>query len=490
MSISFDQIPSNLRIPATLAEFDASRAAQAGSLKPYQALLIGQKTSAGSAADGSIHRVTKVEDVVALAGKGSVLHWMAIFWFWVNKSTAVWIGVLADDGAGVAAAGNIAVTGPATDDGTIPLYLGGELVNVAVADDDTAAEIATAIEAAIDARPDLPVIATATDGDVAIVFRHKGLLGNSYNMRDSYRFGEKLPAGVTLTYTQLTGGTTAPSLATLITNMGDAWFDIIAHPYTDATSLTALETEFARRFGPMPSIDALGITSAAGTFSALSTLGNTRNSPHNSIMSQPGVNPLTPPFAHAAEVAGQVALYGAQDPARPFQTLPLPRSLPPAQIDLFTDEERNLLLYEGIGTTKVGGGEVMQIERVITTYQTNAAGGEDEAFLDATTLLTLSQLRYTWRQQILARYPRHKLAGDGTRFGAGQKVMTPKLLRAEALMWFEAMEELGLVEDIAQFEADLIAERNLANVTRMDSLLAPNIVNPLMQVATKFAFLR
>lgn len=489
MSISFDQIPSNLRIPATLAEFDASRAAQLGALKPYQVLLIGQKTSAGTAGDDTIHRVTKVEDVITLAGRGSILHWMAIFWFGVNKATAVWIGVLADNVAGVAAAGNIAVTGPATEDGTIPLWFGGELVEVAVTDGDLATEIATAIEAAVDAKPDLPIIATTTDDDVAIVFRHKGLTGNAYNMRDSYRFGEKLPAGVTLTYTQLTGGTTAPDLTALIAAMGDSWFDVIAHPYTDATSLNALETEFARRFGPMTSIDALGIASAVGSFSTLSTLGNTRNSKHSSIMSQPGINPLTPPYAHAAEVAGQVAFYGSQDPARPFQTLPLPRTRPPARTDLFTDEERNLLLYEGIGTSKVGAGEVVQIERVITTYQLNAAGGEDEAYLDATTLLTLSQLRYTWRQQILARYPRHKLAGNGARFGAGQKVMTPKLLRAEALMWFEAMEEFGLVEDIEQFEADLIAERNLATVTRMDALLAPNIVNPLMQIATKIAFL-
>ena len=489
MTISFDQIPSNLRIPATLAEFDASRAAQGAALKPFQCLLIGQKTAAGSAADNSIHRVTKVEDVITLAGRGSMLHRMAIFWFGVNKSTAVWIGVLADNGAGVIAAGEIAVTGPATEDGTISLYLGGELVEVAVTDGDTDADIAAAIEAAIDADLDLEVTAAATLGDVAVTFRHRGLTGNAFNMRDSYRFGEKLPAGVTLTYTQLTGGTTAPDLATLIANMAGSWFDVIAHPYTDATNLLALETEFARRFGPMASIDALGITSAAGTFSTLSTLGNTRNSPHNSIMSQAGINPLTPPYAHAAEVAGQVAFYGAQDPARPFQTLPLPRTLPPAHVDRFTDEERNLLLYEGIGTSKVGGGELVQIERVITTYQLNAAGGEDEAYLDATTLLTLSQLRYTWRQQILTRYPRHKLAGDGARFGAGQKVMTPKLFRAEALMWFEAMEEIGLVEDVEQFESDLIAERNLSNVTRIDSLLAPNIVNPLMQVATKFAFL-
>ena len=58
-----------------------------------------------------------------------MLHRMAIAWFASNKSTELWLGVLADNGAGVAATGTIVVTGPATATGTIPLYLGGVLVD-------------------------------------------------------------------------------------------------------------------------------------------------------------------------------------------------------------------------------------------------------------------------------------------------------------------------------------------------------------------------
>jgi phage tail sheath gpL-like len=37
------------------------------------------------------------------------------------------------------------------------------------------------------------------------------------------------------------------------------------------------------------------------------------------------------------------------------------------------------------------------------------------------------------------KYPRHKLGDDGVPYGSGQAVITPKLGKAEALMWFDEM---------------------------------------------------
>jgi phage tail sheath gpL-like len=487
VTITFNEIPTNLRIPFVAAEFDSSLAAQGPALLAYRTLIIGQKTSAGSAAANSLHKVTSPEDVIALAGRGSLLHRQAIAYFKSNRITETWIGVLADDGAGVDAEGTITVTGPATADGTIALWMGGQLVTVAVASGDTADDIAALIEAAIDADLDLPVTAAVAGAVVTVTFRHVGLSGNSYNMRHSYADGEELPAGVGLAFVQLATGTTSPALATLLAALGDQWFQVIIHPYTDATSLTALESEMADRFGPMEMIDGVLVTAASGSFSTLSTLGNTRNSKHSIIFAQPGETPITPPWEFAAEAGAILARYAAIDPARPFQTLPFAHSLPPAEVDLFTKEERNLLLYEGIATSKVEVG-VVQMERAITTYQLNPAGAADPSYLDATTLFTLLYLRYSFRIRLMTRYPRHKLADDGTRFGAGQAVMTPKLGRAEALAWFDQMEELGLVENVEQFKADLVCERNAVDRNRLDYLLPPDLINSLIVQAVKFAF--
>lgn len=488
MTISFDDIPSALRVPFVAVEINSSRASQGPALLAYRALLIGQKTAAGTAAANSLHRVTSAEDVLTLAGRGSLLHRMAIAWFASNTMTELWIGVLADDGAGVAAAGTITVTGPATETGTIALYLGGERITVAVTDGDTDEEVATAIAAAITADLDLPVTAAAVAEVVTVTNRQKGLTGNSYDLRDSYNDGEALPAGIALAYVQCTGGTTAPDLASLIAEMGDTWYQVIGNPYTDAASLTAIEAELASRFGSMRMIDGVAIASASGSFSALSTLGNTRNSQHSSIVAQPGINPLTPAYEYAAELAALTARYAAADPARPLQTLAMRHAMPPAEADRFTLEERNLLLYEGIATTKVGPGEVVQIERLITTYQTNAAGADDTAYLDINTPLTLLYLRYSWRVRIATKYPRHKLADDGVRFGPGQAVMTPKLMKVEALGWFRAMELLGLVEGYDQFKTDLVVARSEADPNRIEVLLPPDLINQLIVAASSIQF--
>lgn len=491
MAINFNDISNTLRVPFVAVEINASQASQGPALLAYRALMIGQKLSAGTAAANSIHRVTSVADVITLAGRGSILHRMAIAWFASNRSTEVYIGVLEDNGAGVAAAGTVTVTGPATADGTIALYFGGVRVPVAVSNGDSAATIATAIAAAAPATSDIPVTG-AVDGvlntEVDVTFRHKGEVGNAYDIRHSYQDGETLPAGVSLAIVQPTGGTTNPTLTSLIAAIGDTWYQVIAHPYTDSASLTAIENELESRFGPMRMIDGISITSADNTLANLSTLGNGRNSPHSVIVAQPGEDAVTPPMEFAAEVAALVARYGAEDPARPFQTLTMTNALPPTDDDIFTIEERNTLLFDGIATTRVGAGGVVQLDRIITTYQTNAASAPDTAYLDATTLLTLLYLRYSFRTRMQTRYPRHKLANDGTRFGSGQAVITPKLGKAEAFAWFREMEGLGLVEGFEQFKRDLIVERNNVDPNRLDFFLPPDVINSLIVTGAQIAY--
>lgn len=492
MPISFNQTPSNIRVPLFTAEFNSSNAQQGPSLLTYKGLIIGQKLAAGAWAADTLVKVSNVGQVIAGAGRGSMLHRQYLGWSASNKSTETWIGVLADNGAGVAATGTILVGGPATAPGTIPLYLGGVLVTVGVNLGDASTVIATNIAAAINANLDLPVTASVAGSTVTLTFRHKGLVGNTYDVRYNFRDGDALPAGVALTITALGGviaGTTAPVLTNLIAAMADLWFQIWTHAYTDATSLSAIEAELALRFGPMRQQSGLAITSATGTFSALGALGVGRNSPHSIIVAQTGIVPLTPPMEFAAEVAGLMAAAGAADPARPFQTLAMSNALATPETDQWSFDERNLLLFTGISTTKRVTGGGVQLERMITTYETSPSGAPDTAYLDATTMLTLLYLRYSWVVRLLVKYPRHKLADDGTKFGSGQAVMTPLLGKAEAVAWFEDMAELGLVENVAQFKRDLVCVRNVADRSRLDWLLSPDVVNGLIVGAAQIAFL-
>lgn len=488
MSISFNSVPGNIRVPFVYAEFDSSKSQQGTRIKTYKGLMFGQKTSAGTATADMPVTVTSEAQAITLFGRGSFLHLQVKKWLAANKFTSLTVIPQADNGAGVVATGTITVAGPATADGTLFIYVGGQLVDVAVSSGDTDAEIAAAIVARVGELLDLPVTAGNVDEVVTLTCRHKGLLGNGIDIRSNYYpESESLPAGVTLTIVAMASGTTAPVLTTSIGNMGEDQFDVICFPYNDATSLTAIEAELLDRWGPVRQNDGVAFTVKDDTHANLVTFGDGRNSKH--VVCLGVYKMLNPSFEIAASLAATVAYYAQQDPARPFQTLSLTGILAPKNTDQFTLQERNLLLFDGIATFKVSPDKLCVIERLVTMYQENSSGADDTAFLDVNTLFTLSFLRYSFRNRMLLRYPRHKLGSDGTRYGAGQAVITPKVGKAEAIAWFREMEELGLVEGADQFKRDIIVERNAGDTNRLDFLLPPDLMNQFMVGGVQIGFL-
>jgi phage tail sheath gpL-like len=487
MAISFNEIPSNIRVPLFYAEFDNSRAVQGLALQVYKALIIGQKTSAGSATVEVPVLVTSADQAKSLFGVGSMLHRMFVKWFKNNKSTEVWAIPVADNGSGVAATGTFTVTGPATAAGTLSIYIGGQLVQVAVASGDAQNDIAAAINAAINAATDLPVTSGVSTNVVTVTAKNKGTNGNKIDLRLNYQVDEATPAGVSVAIVAMASGATNPVLTNLISAMGEEQYHIIANPYVDATSLTALEAELLDRWGPIRQNEGVAIAAASDTVGNLTTLGNSRNSKHSCIFG--AYKYPTPPEEIAAAIAGVIALQGAIDPARPFQTLQLAGVLPPSEADRFVWSERNTLLFDGIASLNVGPGSVVQIERAITTYQLNAFAVPDISYLDVNVLLTLSYLRYSFKARMTSRYPRHKLAKDGTRFGPGQAVITPKVAKAECFNIFKEWELKGLVEGFDQFKNDLIVEINSSDPNRLDIRMSPDLINQLVVLGVQIQYL-
>jgi len=274
--------------------------------------------------------------------------------------------------------------------------------------------------------------------------------------------------------TAMATGSGDPDFDEIIAVLPDEQFNVLGFPWNDASNLTKIEDELTSRFGPLNPIDGVAFSGKTDTFSALGTFGNTRNSPHLSIIGSGGP---TPHLEWIGAICGQVAEKGQIDPARPFQTLQLFGILPQDDSERFTQTERNLLLFDGISTTTIDSGGKVRIERLITTFKTNAFGSPDTSFLDVNTLLTLSFIRFDFRAQISNEFPRSKLAGDGNKFGAGQPIVTPLSAKAKAVAIARGWETLGLVEDIETFKDQIIVERNVQDVNRLDFLLPPDLVN-------------
>lgn len=490
MPISFNEVPNAWRVPGVYVEIDNSQAMQGAGIIEYTALAAGQMLPAGTAAPLRPQLVTSAARARELFGAGSQLALMLEAFLQVNSVTRLMAIAVPDDESATAATARITFTGEVTAAAPINLYVGGVNVRCAAQAGQSAAQVAAALARAVNDDATLPVTATATEGVVSLSARNKGEDAGSIDVRLAY-YGEDLPQGVGIDITPFSGGAGNPDAAEVVAAMGDAWFHIIAWPWTDRASLRALETELVRRYGPMTHIDGHAVTARAGTHADLVSFGlggaGGGNYAHISIVE----NCKSPdiPWVRAARVAGVEAYYGNIDPARPFQTLELTGSLPPAEADRLTLEEQNLLLFSGIATTYADDGGVVRIQRLITNYRTTANGASDTSYLDVNTLLTLMYLRWDFRNRILRKYPRYKLADDGTPVAPGQAVITPKIGKAEAVAAYQDWLDLGLVENMDAFKTRLVCERNAQDPNRLDWLMPPDLINQFRIGAAQIQFL-
>jgi phage tail sheath gpL-like len=358
---------------------------------------------------------------------------------------------------------------------------------VPVSTSSTASSLASALASLITADTDSAVEASATDGVVTLTARHAGTEGNTIDVRHSHAWDEALPSGVGVYIVEMADGAGAIDLAEVIAQIpGDVQYHVMACGFTDSNALGLLKTELADRGNAENKIGSLAFIGATGTASAATTLGNAHNSEWLSIVHVP--KSPTPPWAIAAATAATVGKAAAIDPARPFQTLPLVGVVAPRLTDRLTRQERNTLLTDGIATTKTTqSGEVL-LERVTTTYQTSPAGVPDTAYLDATTIFTLDVMRYEFATMVATKYARHKLALDGTRFGAGQAVVTPSVMRGECVALGRSWEERGMLQSLADFKRDLLVQINSSDPARLDIYMPPHLVSGLRVVAAQVGF--
>ena len=474
--ISFNQIPIDIRVPGVYIENDNSMAVGGLPIERNVILLIGQRLTTGSVAEKIVKPILNNGQGEVYFGPGSQLSAMINALKAVNSYTELWAVALDEASAGAQAAGAITIGGTVTASGTLCLYIGGRRIRIGVAASEATTDTATNVAAAINAIVDLPVTAAVDGTDkskVNITCAWKGESGNYIDIRINYYNGEKLPTGQTITIVPMTGGTANPDITDAFAAIGDEQYQTIIMPWTDQDNLEAMYNEMQRRWNAMVKKEGHAFTAAAGSHSDLVSLGAEVNDECLTIMGMQG-SPTTP--WEMAAVMGAVDAY-EPDPARPRQTLELTGVLAPAKEDRYTLAECNIHLHHGISTFYVDDNGVCRIQRLVTTYQTNVSGVDDISYLNVETMRTLAYLRYSARVRIMLRYPRHKLADDGTEIAPGQAIVTPKVLRSELIALFLLWMDAGLVENLAQFKRDLIVERNTSDPDRVDAILPPDTIN-------------
>lgn len=490
MTITFNSIPTTLRTPGQYVEVSSERAVSGTPEIPHKALAIGMRLAAGTVAASIPTLVPSADDADLFFGRGSQLASMCRVFKELNSETELWAIGVAETGGGTAAQETITITGPATAAGTLCIYIEGRRIEITITNGEGVNDIADAIYAAILLEDDLMFTAASPPaGVITLTCRHKGILGNLVNWQHSLLPGESLPAGVGCAFAATVPGVTDTAITAAIAAMGDIHYNTIIMGFSEDSQMDLIEAELETRWGPLAQKEGIAFGAYVGTQGNATTYGNARNSKHSCVMAA-GKSPA-PPWLWAAAVAAMDAK--ETDPARPRQTLALTpagdRYFAPGADDIFTQTERGVLLTDGMSTYTVDNAGIVRIERLITTYQTNAAAVPDTSYLDLTTMRTLAYLRYSQNTRIGLRFPRHKLADDGTRFSPGQAVTTPALIRAELLALFVEWEEDGLVEGWEQFKDDLLVERNATDRNRVDVRMSPDLMNAFMVFAGQVQFI-
>ncbi len=492
-SVSFANIPSNLRVPFFYAEFDASKAA---SSQPVQrTLIIGQATAAVPATP-SPEFVTSLGWAQGAFGAGSQLAGMIAAYRANDTVGEVWALPLPDASGATAASGTVAVVGTATANGTLFLYIGGTLVKVGVAAGQTATQIATnavaAINAAVtttavDAALTLPVTASAAAGTVTLAANNKGTLGAvplALNWRGA-KGGETTPAGISVTITQMAGGATDPNLASIATWLGTREFDFVVCPYSDTASLgymTALMNDASGRWSYAAQIYGHVFSARVDTVANLLTLGSGLNDQHLTVFGFNALSP-TPAWLRLAARVGSIVPSIKAQPNRPLQTLLAYGVLGEDASNDISFSNKQSLLSAGIALD-VPGTSGPQVLRVVTTYQTNAYGQSDTAYLDAETLFLCMAVVRHLKAAITTALPRALLADDGTRLPTTPDndtpvIVTPSIIKSILVADYIVMEGLNYVERDDLFASGLIVQRNSQDATRADVLFDPYYVSGL-----------
>lgn len=492
-ALSFSRIPGTVRVPGTYFEFVPEPGSAPQNLRT---LLIGQVLTGSpwaSVTDAVL--CTSLGAVRAAAGAGSMLARMAARYIGRDGFGEVWALPLLDDPAAAAAKGTITLGGAATAFGTLPLYIGGQLVSVLDVPGLALADLAASVVDTVNSQADLPVTATATAAAITLTAKHKGANGNDIDIRVAYRGaqgGEAVPAGRTVVVTSMAGGSANPQLDLALLALADLPFEVIACPYTDSGSLDSLKQlmddntgrwSWSRKlYGEVYTAKAVASLGVAQTFGAL------RNDPHVCVL--PVGGSPTPPEEIAAELAACVMASVRNDPAIPIQYVPTGIQAPTPSAR-FSIKDRNTLLYDGLSTFRVMMDGTVELERLVTTYQTNEAGVPDISYLDVETLHTLGFVARDLDIYLTSSFKQVKLVADGTFIPGGVAMASPALIKATLDTRYRFLCDVpAVVQDAAGFAKESRVElaATSGNPGRVNIYAPVRLMGQLRMLAIQVAF--
>jgi len=456
-SITFPNYPLTNRVPGIFADLDPSQANNAQ--VQIRAIIVAQMLGAGTAKPGTPVIVPSLAAAIQMFGAGSQAAIAVQHYRNIDTFGELWVLPLIDDAAAQAAAGSIAIAGTASAAGTIVFVIDGVSVSIAYNAGDAGATVLARLPGAMASVVGLPVSAGAVaNGALPLTALNKGACGNDILLGVSDQSTNYASAGLTITLTQLSGGSQNPtSLSTALLAMGNKTYDVIICPYTDAASLGAIEAFMSSSTGRWAWNQMLFghvFSAIRGLLGDVTTFAGTVNDEHLTVM--PIADSPHAPLRWAAEIAAGVAVKYRTDPALPITQVLLTVS-PPSQENDWSFTEQDSLLYEGLSVFAVADDGTVSVLRLITTYQTNPAGMADDSYLDVETLNTLAYVIRDLRA-FQALYLKMKLVSDTTRIAGGSNAINAPVVKQALISRYRYLETQGYVQNSDNFAAAIVVQ--------------------------------
>jgi phage tail sheath gpL-like len=330
-------------------------------------------------------------------GYGSPIHLAADELFPANGDGVGTIPVtvypLNDEGAAVAAAGDITPSGSATKDGTYYIRIGGILSDPFTIPSGTinVADFITAATAAIQAVLKMPFIPADGTTKLNLTAKWAGTTGNDILVEvigPSY--------GLVFTIVQPATGATDPSAAninTALAQMGNVWETMLINgfAYDDETILDVIDTFNEGRWDALvrkPLIAFVGTNEAAlATATAVSDTRKTDRT--NCQLVAPGSPNV--PIAIAARQVARIAKVANNNPPTSYGAQRITGILPGTDGEQWTYPQRDSAVKKGSSTVEVVDGEV-QIGDIATMY--HPTGEDPPAYRWAVSIVKVQNILY------------------------------------------------------------------------------------------------
>lgn len=382
-------------------------------LDDRRVLIVGQKLS-GSAVAGLNRDMPRTNaEINALFGARSHVAMMARNFRKVNPVTNVDVIALADNGSGVAGTGVIAFSGTATEAKTIYVTVGSgtdHRYEVDIAVGDTAAAVATKVEALADADTTAPFTAGVATGTITFTAANKGTLCNTWliSLLDSLDRPAAV-AGLTYTITAWADGATNPSLTGVFDEVASIRYQDVLWP--EAYALSTLKAFIDPRKNVDNTIlDGTGYTWSSLALADLKAAAIANNSSECLVLSNEAnalsywKGPHIPEFPDAVTAKMVAAISrrfeddfsisdivvtneprdqfgGIHTASLPYFNTPLLFSRQPLNGTGYTDVEQVELRDSGvtvIGYNRMNNAVILG--EAVTTWINDAAGNEDDTW--------------------------------------------------------------------------------------------------------------